>query len=88
MAKLKRWELILPEEDCLLVGRCATLQLYVAAMRYPVHAENNFSRSVEVVGVLQDKKVWAKLGYSKLRAIADDVHFHLCRMSGLIGCHG
>jgi hypothetical protein len=50
----------------------------MAAMRYPVHAKNNFRRAVEVVGVLQDEKVRAKLRDPKLGAITYDMHFHLC----------
>jgi hypothetical protein len=50
----------------------------MATMRHPVHAENNFRRAVEVIGVLQDEEVRAKLSDPKPRTIAYDVHFHVC----------
>jgi len=49
----------------------------LATIRHPVHAENDFRWAVEVVGVLQDKEIRAKLGNPKLRAITYDMHFHL-----------
>jgi hypothetical protein len=69
---------ILRKQDCFFVARCSTLQLHMAAIRHPVHPENDFRRAIEVIGVLQDEKVRAKLGDPKLGAITYDVHFHLC----------
>ena len=50
----------------------------MAAMRHPVHAENDFRRAVEVIGVLQDEEVRAKLSDSKPGAITYDMHCHVC----------
>jgi hypothetical protein len=74
----QRYNLFYGKQDCFLLARWPTLQLHMAAMRHPVHAENDFRRAVKVIGGLQDEKVRAKLGDPKLRAIAYDMHFHFC----------
>ena len=50
----------------------------MACMLHPVDGENDFRRSVKFIGLLQDEKVWAKLGDPKRVAITYDMHFHLC----------
>ena len=60
----------------------------MACMLHPVNGENDFRRSVEFIGLVQDEKVWAKLGDPKRFAITYNMHFHLCRMSVVTCCHG
>jgi hypothetical protein len=74
----QRYKPIFRETGLFLVARWPTLQMHMAAMRHPVHAENDFRRAVEVIGVLQDEEVRAKLGDLKPAAITYDMHFHLC----------
>ena len=50
----------------------------MTSILFPIHGENDFRRSVEVIGLLQDEEVWAKLGNPKCVAITFDMHFHLC----------
>ena len=74
----QRCEATLGEEDCFFVASCSALQLHMTTMRRPVHAENDFRRAVEVIGVLQDEEVRAKLGDLKPAAITYDMHFDVC----------
>jgi len=68
----------LGEEDCFFVASCSTLQLHMTTMRRPVHAENDFRQAVEVIAILQNEEVRAKLSDPKPRTIAYDMHFDVC----------
>ena len=46
-------------------------------MRLPVHAQNNFRRTLEIISLLQHKKIGAKLGDTELGATSQDMHFHV-----------
>jgi hypothetical protein len=74
----QRCEATLGEEDCFFVASCSTLQLHMTTMRRPVHAENDFRQAVEVIAILQNEEVRAKLSDPKPRTIAYDMHFDVC----------
>jgi len=46
-------------------------------MRLPVHGQNNFRRTLEIISLLQHKKIGAKLGDPEFRTISQDMHFHI-----------
>ena len=46
-------------------------------MRLPVHGQNNFRGTLEIISLLQHKKIGAKLGDLEFRAVPQDMHFHV-----------
>jgi len=46
-------------------------------MRLPVHGQNNFRWTLEIISLLQHKKIGPKLGDAQFRAVPQNMHFHV-----------
>lgn len=57
-------------------------------MRHSVNGQNNLCWTLEIITLVQHKKVGTKLCDREFRTIAYDMHFYLCGMAGVIVFHG